>query len=440
MRFIKIPRSLVKKIRIILNNMLVGLVTLLLVAQSNLTPPNELEQVRVYTRNNEFDYITWTLDALLLKVAHGAVDAPRYMDPGDQNKIVLEYLDLVTWINRTTSAVSQIYADPNVKDPAETASELSNRLQILKGMETRQKPIVESILQYQVSVVVGELGLGRAGQPIPPVLYHVTSLPNALIVSPRDVIRQKADISLLPDMTAEEIDQLEQVVEKNLDVSALVVPVGGVGTYPTMVMSTTNLSWLLEVISHEWIHNFLTLHPLGINYYTSPQLRTMNETTANLAGKEIGWAVLQRFYPKIAATMEPPQIMQPEEESPRSPVPTPTPEPEDPNEFRFNREMNRTRIHVDELLSQGKIEEAEAYMEMRRQVFWENGYRIRRLNQAYFAFYGAYADSPGGGAAGRDPVGPAVQQLRRQSNSVVDFLNRIAWITSFEQLQAMIEN
>lgn len=420
--------------------MLVGLVTLLLVAQSNLTPANEIEQIRAYTRNNEFDYITWTLDALLLKAAHSAVDAPRYMDTIDQNKVVLEYLDLVSWINRTTSAVNRIYADPNVKDPAETARELSNRLQILKGMESKQKPIAESILQYQVSVVVGEIGLGRAGQPFPPVMYHVTSLPNALIVSPRDVIRQKADVSLLPDMTAEEIDQLEQAVEKNLNVSALVVPVGGVGTYPTMVMSTTNLSWLLEVISHEWIHNFLTLHPLGINYYTTPQLRTINETTANLAGKEIGWAVLQRFYPEIAAGMEPPQILPPEEETTQPAAPAPTPEPEDPNEFRFNREMNRTRVHVDELLSQGKIEEAESYMEMRRQVFWEKGYRIRRLNQAYFAFYGAYADSPGGGAAGRDPVGPAVQQLRRQSISLVDFLNRIAWVTSFEQLLAMIEN
>ncbi len=50
----------------------------------------------------------------------------------------------------------------------------------------------------------------------------------------------------------------------------------------------------------------------------------------------------------------------------------------------------------DELLAAGKIEEAEAYMEARRQVFWDNGYAIRKLNQAYFAFYGAYADVPGG--------------------------------------------
>ncbi len=73
--------------------------------------------------------------------------------------------------------------------------------------------------------------------------------------------------------------------------------------------------------------------------------------------------------------------------------------------------MHTTRVHVDELLAAGKITEAETYMDQRRQVFWDNGYPIRKLNQAYFAFYGAYADVPGG-AAGEDPVGPAVRALR----------------------------
>ena len=77
-------------------------------------------------------------------------------------------------------------------------------------------------------------------------------------------------------------------------------------------------------------------------------------------------------------------------------------------------------------------------MEARREIFWQNGYAIRKLNQAYFAFYGAYADIPGG-PAGEDPVGPAVRDLRAQSASLADFLRRIAWMTSFEQLQAAIK-
>ena len=77
-------------------------------------------------------------------------------------------------------------------------------------------------------------------------------------------------------------------------------------------------------------------------------------------------------------------------------------------------------------------------MEARREIFWQNGYAIRKLNQAYFAFYGAYADVPGG-PAGEDPVGPAVRALREQSDSLADFVKCIAWMTSFEELQAAVK-
>jgi len=99
--------------------------------------------------------------------------------------------------------------------------------------------------------------------------------------------------------------------------------------------------------------------------------------------------------------------------------------------------MHETRVKADELLAEGRIEEAEAYMEARRQVFLQNGYLIRKLNQAYFAFHGAYADVPGG-AAGEDPVGPAVRELRAQSDSLADFVKTIAWMWSFDQLQEAV--
>jgi hypothetical protein len=95
--------------------------------------------------------------------------------------------------------------------------------------------------------------------------------------------------------------------------------------------------------------------------------------------------------------------------------------------------MHTTRVRADELLAAGKIEEAEAYMEERRQLFWARGYQLRKLNQAYFAFYGAY-EAAGGGAAGRDPVGPAVVLLRRRSATVADFINTMAGFTGYDQL------
>jgi len=99
--------------------------------------------------------------------------------------------------------------------------------------------------------------------------------------------------------------------------------------------------------------------------------------------------------------------------------------------------MHITRITVDALLAEGKIEEAESYMETRREFFWEHGYAIRKLNQAYFAFYGAYADVPGG-AAGEDPVGPAVRTLRAQSASLTAFIKEISQMSTFDELQAAV--
>jgi hypothetical protein len=252
-----------------------------------------------------------------------------------------------------------------------------------------------------------------------------------LIISPRDRIQQLTNISLQPNLSVDQQVVLEEQVDAHLNVSSLVVPIGGVGVYPTMVMRTTSMSWQLDTIAHEWAHNFLTLRPLGFLYDTTPELRTMNETTASIIGNEIGSVVLQRYYPELADASSPP--LQLAAAKPASPQP----EGETPP-FDFRAEMHTTRVKADELLADGKIEEAEAYMEARREIFWENGYTIRKLNQAYFAFYGAYADVPGG-AAGEDPVGPAVRELRAQSDSLADFVNRISWMTSFEQLQAAIQ-
>jgi hypothetical protein len=96
-------------------------------------------------------------------------------------------------------------------------------------------------------------------------------------------------------------------------------------------------------------------------------------------------------------------------------------------------------VTADELLAQGEIEEAEAYMEAQRQFMWANGYHIRRINQAYFAFHGAYADQPGG-AAGEDPVGAAVRKLWQQSDSPAEFLRTMARMDDYTDLQQALGN
>ncbi len=405
--------------------LLAALLLLLLapfLTQSQVAASDRMARLHAFTRPLEFSYGEWLWQAWETKLLTGALGAARFLPPAADRQVVLDDIRLMGEIGRTQALLADALADPHGADPARVAS-LRRRLAEARARSAWLTPLAEQVLQAQVSAVLAENGLTWNGQPAPPVMYRTTPVPMALIVSPRTEIRQIANISLKPDLSIDRQVQLEDAVARALDVSTLVVPIGGVGVYPTMVMETDNLPWLVDTIAHEWTHNYLDWHPLGMLYDATPALRTMNETTANIVGKEIGRQVLATFYPDL---LPPPQ-----------PPPSQQPRPQSPPPFDFRAEMHATRVHVDALLAAGKVDEAEAYMEQRRKFFWEHGYHIRKLNQAYFAFYGAYADVPGG-AAGNAPVGAAVRQLRAQSPSLAAFLHRMAWMTSFKALQKAV--
>lgn len=396
---------------------------------SNPSLTNPIEKIRAYTRDIEFDYVEWMSNAAIIKIRAASLNLPYNIERATQKEIVNEYLRVTQTILEKENLLSQIYADPNIEDKETFSQDVRNELNNLYLRQNEIAPLAESILQSQVADVLAEIGLTSFGQPIPNVWYHSTRLPWALIISPRDRIEQTANISLNMDLTVDEHTILESQIDKNLNSSSLVVPIGGVGVYPTMVARTTNLEWLLNTIAHEWIHNYLMFRPLGIYYTESPETRTINETTASIAGDEIGRLVLEKFYPERLTASTPDLNLV--SDSLDFPNPDDIPRPA----FDFREQMYITRVNVDILLAAGKIDEAEAYMEERRQIFLRNGYLLRKINQAYFAFYGAYADSPGG-AAGEDPIGPAVRAWREQSDSLADFVKSIAWITTLEELKA----
>lgn len=414
-----------------------SIVIAVLVLATGSTPrlTGQTDRVRAFTRGIEFDYPTWVWDASWIKIEQNSIGLPHLFDRETNKQIVFEYLRTTQRLMQIESQMERVFADPAVKDKDSTSAFLRSQRDELLERQQLLAPLAEAVFQSQITQALADLNLTTAGQPIPPALYHTTPAPLALIVSPRGVIQQSANISLLPTLALDDQIALENRVAESLDVSTLTVPIGGVGVYPTMVTETINLPWLLDTIGHEWTHNYLNWHPLGLNYSTTPELRTMNETTASIAGNEIGTYVIQKYYPELAISPadENDSTRRANWVAPGFP-PLPSSGFNDAPPFDFNKEMHTTRVHADELLAQGKIQEAEDYMEARRQFFWQNGYLIRKLNQAYFAFYGAYADTPGG-AAGEDPVGPAVRKLREQSASLADFVNAIASMTSFDQLK-----
>lgn len=392
---------------------------------------DEVDRVRAYTRDIEFDYLGWMLNATGLKIQQAAVGIPGYLDRESSKVLISDYLQVTQRVTQAEEALNRVYADPSINGKSAASELIRLELDKLYARQAALGPLAEGVLQSQVAEVAADLGLTTLGQPIPAILYHSTSVPDALIVSPRDHIEQTANISITAGLPVDKQSSLEAGVEQGLGVSALVVPIGGVGVYPTMVMRTTDLNWLISTIGHEWTHNYLEFRPLGLLYDHTPELRTMNETTADIVGREVGAEVIRRYYSGLQSasvpTLDLPSFLADFPHAADAPKPA----------FDFRAEMHTTRVTVDPMLASGQIAGAETYMEQRRQVFVQNGYVIRRLNQAYFAFYGAYADVPGG-AAGEDPVGPAVRALRARSQSLAEFVNRIAWMTSFEQLKKSV--
>ena len=369
-----------------------------------------------------FELAGWWVGAILAKLAYALLPLHERMTDDAQADFVRAYMRDVAEFGRLASELEAIYANPDIRNADAVSAGLRARRDALRASLDARRAVVEGILEDQVQSILREEGFAIGGQVLPPVRFRFTELPNLLVVSRRDKIERIASRELAAGLALEEKIYLETLVDRRFNVSSLVTPIGGLGTYPTMLPETAALRWILGVIAHEWTHNYLlfVLSPVGINFLSDAEARTINETAAVIVEREVRERIAQRYYPELYASLI---------SDARPVVALNSP-------FDFRAEMRKTRIRVDELLAEGKIEEAEAYMEARRTLFVKNGYLIRKLNQAYFAFHGAYnADPDGAPAAGRDPVGPAVQALRARSRSLGDFLRQIATVRDFADLQ-----
>ena len=369
-----------------------------------------------------FNLPGYEIHAILNKSGELITRPGSRLTPEEQTALVEQYVGLARQARRLEAEINRIYADPDESDPAAASADAQQRLDETKDLMHRVRPMVENILEKQVSQTLEDLGLGTAGTLWPPLVFKFSALPNYLVVSPRDHIELEAGVHLRPDLSIPQKESIEDEVAESFDVSTLVEELGGLGVWPTMLTDEASLSWILNTIAHEWLHTYMAFHPLGWHMFDSPQMDTINETVATIVGEEVGAEVGWRYYgiPKPK-----PQPL------PETPAELPPP---DPNHFDFRLEMRRTRMKVDELLAEGKIDEAEAYMEARRKMFVQHGYYIRKLNQAYFAFHGTYATT----GASTDPIGPKLRELRSLTPDLATFIHQVQRISKPEDLDALL--
>ncbi len=402
------------------------LFALLLVFSVDNPPPMSMEaRVNRQLAGKQFDFVSWEIKALWQKLTHGLLSPQRTMHEEARQDFVLDYLTLIAEKQRVDGQIRRIYVDPGTEDAESATAELQTRREELRTEIRIRQPLAEAIIEEQVASILMEEGFGILNQEMPPIKMHFTPLPQLLIVSPRDRIERIYQLNLSHGLSTVEREEIEEQIDTTFDVSSLITGIGGLSAYPSMLLESSSVTWVTEVTAHEWTHHYLAPRPLGRSYLSSGEARTINETVASIVGREVGRQVVARYYPEHLPPEPEPQPEPPEEE------------PAEPLAFDFRLEMRETRIQVDELLAEGRIEEAETYMEQRRRVFVEHGYALRKLNQAYFAFHGAYADQPG--AAGEDPIGPAVREVFARSSDLQTFVNRLADVTTLEELKSVLD-
>ena len=376
--------------------------------------------------NRGFRLAAWETQAVGQKARDLVTRPGADLTTDEQHDLVVAYFDALARIDKLTGDIEHIYADPKGADPVTLAAPLQAELNDLRAAQAERRPAVERIIEGQVAAVLEEAGLTTGGQVWPPVRFAFTESPDYLIVSPRDRIAVKKGVYLDPGISVADMERIEGQVAHELDVSALVDGTGGFSSYPTMVVAVPDLPWVLDTVAHEWTHTYLYFRPLGWHYGGSGGMRTINETVASIVGDEIGRRVVERFYP---------------ERMPPAGWPRPLSMRDDwlgkenvPPQFEYGPFMRKTRLEADRLLAEGKIDEAEKYMESQRRVLVENGYAIRKLNQAYFAFHGSYAV----GAAATDPIGGKLRLLRKQAGSLAEFLRTVARFSEPGDLDAAL--
>jgi hypothetical protein len=367
---------------------------------------------------HSFNIFTWELRHFPEKWLYRIGNFFRDNGKGPDDQVLQRYFNLTTEEARLQDR------DPNSPD--------------LPKMEQERawlENTVEDIIDGRVTAILNDQGLTMGPPPFtdmnlvfPPVDFEFDEPPRVLVISPRDNIEIQHEYLLSPGINLDTVQQIEADAEKDGKTSALVVQTGGFSTYPSVVPNLDSYDDLIQVVAHEWTHAFLSFYPLGFDYYGSPDLQTLNETAATISGQELARLYLQSYGKlDLSASAEPTPSPSPSPGLGVTPAPTPVP-------YDFDAQIQALRLQVQDQLSQGKVDDAEALMNRKRDEFVQHGYYIRKLNQAYFAFHGSYATT----SSSIDPIGPKMQQLFKDAGSDGEFLRRVRGITTQAELDQLL--
>ncbi len=370
---------------------------------------------------HRYHLLQWEASHFLDKWTHKLAELmPWTSEPSRQERI--EQAETYFELGRSQRALERRLLQEGGDLSHSQAQDLRDEIESIADRRARLQATVEETIESEISAVLAQEGFAsRIGLIFPPVDAVFSRSPGVLVLSPRDRIERARTVLLKADLSDATKEQIEGRILREEDLSALVAQSGGVATYPSVVSDASGLHWAMVTTAHEWLHHWFFFQPLGQHFWDSHEMTTLNETAATLAGEAIG----DRAF--TAITGEP--VFR---EPPRPPAEQPA---VDEDAFDFNTAMRETRLRTDELLAEGKVEEAEAYMEERRKFMADNGRFIRKINQAFFAFYGTYATS----AASISPIDEQLRRLQGSAESLEEFIKTVGKFASYQEFLDHLE-
>lgn len=401
---------------------IVAIIMILLVSRGslNLSPSGELAKSELYS------ILGWELenfsDKWIYKLSTlGSSDSvPKEL----YYSTLTEYISLTNRLSYLESELENQKADNKTESIYnDTASTLIQDIESTRLSIVSVRDKVEEFLESEISAEIQNHDIGYTGPMglhLPPVDFRLTYSPKVLVISPRNRIDMIESILIRNDITQKGISSIENAVKRTGKLSPYIANTGGLATYPSTISHKTSIKNIINIAAHEWLHHYLFFKPLGQSYWSTNTMRSINETTANIFAKEISDAIYSTLtnsgLDDINHEHQDRQVNKIN------------------NLFDFRMEMRETRLAVEKMLSNDNIEAAEEYMENRRQYFIANGYHLRVLNQAYFAFHGTYADS----ASSISPIYEQLITIRSASNSLNEFITQVSSISNHEDFLTLV--
>ncbi len=386
----------------------------------NLSPSAEIAKSELYS------IVGWELENFPNKWINKlkAIVSGNNLDDNLHHSAIIEYISLTNKLSYLKTELANYgHSNNTVNSYARAQTKIIQDIESIRLSIASIQNDVEEFLESRISTEIQEHDIGYVGPMglhLPPVDFRLTYSPKVLIISPRNRIEMTESILIKNDIQELAIISIENSIADTHNLSTYIANTGGLATYPSTINHNSSVSSLIDTAAHEWLHHYLFFKPLGQSYWSSNTMRSINETTANIFGKEISDTIHADL--RNDGLYDTQQKYEPRKVDEINSV------------FDFRKEMQVTRLEAENMLSNDNIQAAEEYMENRRQYFVSNGYHIRVLNQAYFAFHGTYADSP----SSISPIYSQLITIRNASRSLNEFINRVSSISNHEHFLDLV--